>query len=211
LDRIELHKADHLQGEFSPTPDKSISHRAIIFSSLANGESIIRNFLKAEDPLSTLHAFRTLGVEIDDRGEDIIVKGRGIYGLTEPSTVIDCGNSGTTIRLLAGVLSGNPFFSVLTGDASLSKRPMARVVVPLSMMGASILGRAGNKYPPLAIKGGSLQGISYPMPMASAQVKSSLILAGLYASGETEITEPLKSRDHTERMLPTFGADIVVN
>jgi len=211
LDRIELHKADHLQGEFSPTPDKSISHRAIIFSSLAKGESIIRNFLKAEDPLSTLHAFRTLGVAIDDRGDDIIVRGSGIYGLTEPSNVIDCGNSGTTIRLLAGLLSGNPFFSVLTGDSSLRKRPMARVIEPLSMMGANILGRAGNRYPPVAIKGGSLQGISYSMPVASAQVKSSLILAGLYASGETEITEPVKSRDHTERMLHAFGADIQAN
>jgi 3-phosphoshikimate 1-carboxyvinyltransferase len=210
LDRIELHPAQHLRGEFSPTPDKSISHRAIIFSSLAQGESIVRNFLKAEDPLSTLHAFRALGVEIDERGKDIIIKGRGMYGLTEPSHVIDCGNSGTTIRLLAGVLSGNPFFSVLAGDASLRKRPMARVIEPLSAMGAKILGRAGNRYPPLAIQGGSLHAISYSLPVASAQVKSSLILAGLYASGETRISEPVKSRDHTERMLPAFGAAISV-
>lgn len=210
MDRIELHKAEHLKGEFSPTPDKSISHRAIIFSSLSKGESIIRNFLKAEDPFSTIHAFRALGVDIDDRGEDIIIKGKGIYGLTEPFDVIDCGNSGTTIRLLAGVLSGNHFFSVLAGDASLRKRPMARVIDPLSLMGANILGRSGNRYPPLAIKGGSLQAISYSMPVASAQVKSSLILAGLYASGTTAITEPVKSRDHTERILPAFGADIVV-
>lgn len=211
MDRIELNKAGHFKGEFSPTPDKSISHRAVIFSSLAKGESIIRNFLKAEDPLSTLYACRALGVDIDDRGENIIVKGKGMHSLTEPSDVIDCGNSGTTIRLLAGVLSGNPFFSVLTGDASLRKRPMARVIEPLRLMGADILARAENRYPPLAIKGGSLQAIPYSMPVASAQVKTALILAGLYASGETEITEPVKSRDHTERMLPAFGADIVVN
>lgn len=210
MDSIEIRTAEHLQGEFSPTPDKSISHRAIIFSCLAQGESIVRNFLKAEDPLSTLHAFRALGVEIDEEGEDILIRGRGRYGLTEPSNVIDCGNSGTTIRLLAGVLSGNPFFSVLTGDASLRRRPMGRVIEPLSLMGANILGRGGNRYPPLAIKGGPLQAISYAMPIASAQVKSSLILAGLYASGETSITEPVKSRDHTERMLPAFGASLSV-
>jgi 3-phosphoshikimate 1-carboxyvinyltransferase len=211
LDRIELNKAKQFKGEISPTPDKSISHRAVLFSSLAQGESTIRNFLKAEDPLSTLHACRALGADIDNRGENIIVKGKGIHGLVEPADIIDCGNSGTTIRLLSGVLSGNPFFSVLTGDLSLRKRPMARVIEPLSLMGADILARDGNRYPPIAIKGGSLKAIPYSMPVASAQVKSSLILAGLYASGETEITEPVKSRDHTERMLTAFGADIVVN
>ncbi len=211
MDRIELHKAGHFKGEFSPTPDKSISHRAILFASLAKGRSVLRNFLRAEDPLSTLHACRALGADIDDSGEDIIVQGKGIHGLVEPSDVIDCGNSGTTMRLLAGVLSGNPFFSVLTGDASLRKRPMARVIEPLSLMGADILARAEGTYPPLAIKGGSLQGIAYSMPVASAQVKSALILAGLYASGDTCVAEPVKSRDHTERMLPAFGPDIAVN
>lgn len=211
MDRIELNTAEHFKGKFSPTPDKSISHRAVICASLAKGKSIIRNFLKAEDPMSTLHAFRALGVDIDDRGEDILVNGKGIHGLRESCDVIDCGNSGTTIRLLSGVLSGNPFFSVLSGDSSLRKRPMARVIEPLSRMGAEILARAENRYPPLAIKGGSLQAITYSMPVASAQVKSSLILAGLYASGETVITEPAKSRDHTERMLPAFGAEIAVN
>jgi 3-phosphoshikimate 1-carboxyvinyltransferase len=161
--------------------------------------------------MSTLHAFRALGVDIDDKGEDILVNSKGIHGLREPSDVINCGNSGTTIRLLSGILSGNPFFSVLTGDTSLRKRPMARVIEPLSRMGAMILARAENRYPPLAIKGNSLQAIEYSMPVASAQVKSSLILAGLYASGETVITEPAKSRDHTERMLPAFGADIAVD
>ncbi len=211
MDRIELNKARHFRGEFSPTPDKSISHRAVLFSSLAKGESIIRNFLKAEDPMSTLHACRTLGADIDDRGEDIVVRGRGIHGFTEPPDVIDCGNSGTTMRLLAGVLAGNPFFSVLTGDASLRKRPMDRIINPLRIMGAHLLSRAGDRYPPMAIKGGSLQPLNYVMPVASAQVKSALILAGLYAAGRTHIVEPVQSRDHTERMLSAFGADISVD
>lgn len=210
MDRIELHRAKRFQGEFSPTPDKSISHRAIIFSSLSKGKGIIRNFLRAEDPVSTMNAFRILGVHIDDRENDVFVEGNGIYGLKESHDIIDCGNSGTTIRLLSGVLSGNPFFSVLTGDESLRKRPMARVINPLQQMGAEIMARAGNKYPPIAIKGKKLQPIKYIMPVASAQVKSAILLAGLYADGETEIIEPSKSRDHTERMLPAFGAEIQV-
>jgi len=158
--------------------------------------------------MSTLKAFRSLGVEIDDRGDDIVVNGRGIDGLKEPGDVIDCGNSGTTIRLLSGVLAGNPFFSVLTGDSSLRSRPMGRVIIPLSMMGADINARASNRYPPIAIQGKRLQPIQYTLPVASAQLKSAILLAGLYAEGETVITEPSKSRDHTERMLPSFGAEI---
>ncbi|MBM4145475.1 MAG: 3-phosphoshikimate 1-carboxyvinyltransferase [Nitrospira sp.] len=211
MDRIELNKAKRFKGEFSPTPDKSISHRAVIFSSLSKGESIIRNFLRAEDPMSTVNAFRALGVDINDEGDDIVVNGNGIYGLAESHNIIDCGNSGTTIRLLSGVLAGNPFFSVLTGDESLRIRPMARVINPLQQMGAEIMARAENKYPPLAIKGKKLQSIQYKMPVASAQVKSAILLAGLYADGETVIAEPAKSRDHTERMLPAFGASINVN
>jgi 3-phosphoshikimate 1-carboxyvinyltransferase len=210
LDRIELSKAKHFKGKFTPTPDKSISHRAIVFSSLSKGKSIIKNFLRAEDPLSTMNAFRALGVEITDKGEDIIINGDGIYGLKEPLDVIDCGNSGTTMRMLSGVLSGNPFFSVLTGDKSLRKRPMGRVINPLRQMGAEIIARGENRYPPIAIKGKKLQSVKYAMPVASAQVKSAILLAGLYTDGETEITEPAKSRDHTERMLPAFGADIEV-
>jgi 3-phosphoshikimate 1-carboxyvinyltransferase len=210
LDRIEIKKASHFHGEFYPTPDKSISHRAVIFSSLAQGKSVIRNFLRADDPLSTVKAFREMGVEIDDKGMDVIVYGNGLHGLKEPHNVIDCGNSGTTMRLLAGVLAGNPFFSVLTGDRSLRSRPMARVITPLVRMGADIAARADNKYPPLAVKGRQLQPIRYPMPIASAQVKSSLLLAGIYTDGSTEITEPAKSRDHTERMLPAFGAEITI-
>lgn len=211
MDRIELNKAKRFKGEFSPTPDKSISHRAVIFSSLSKGKSIIKNFLRAEDPMSTLNAFRVLGVEIDDNGDDFIVNSKGIYGLKESPNVIDCGNSGTTIRLLSGVLAGNPFFSVLTGDESLRKRPMARIIKPLQQMGADIMARAENKYPPVAIKGKKLQPIKYQMPVASAQVKSAILLAGLYAEGETEVIEPYKSRDHTERILPAFGAKINVD
>jgi 3-phosphoshikimate 1-carboxyvinyltransferase len=210
LERIEINKAKRFKGEFSPPPDKSISHRAVIFSSLSKGKSVIRNLLKAEDPVSTINAFRALGVGIDDRGEEVIVNGNGIYGLTEPTNVIDCGNSGTTIRMLSGVLSGNPFFSVLTGDESLRRRPMARVIDPLREMGAQIVARAEDRYPPVAIRGGKLRPVEYSMPVASAQVKSAILLAGLYAEGETEITEPVKSRDHTERMLPAFGAKVII-
>lgn len=211
MDRIELSKARSFKGEFSPNPDKSISHRAIIFSSLSTGKSIIKNFLRAEDPLSTMNAFRVLGVDIRDTGKEIVVNGNGIYGLRESHNVIDCGNSGTTIRMLSGVLSGNPFFSVLTGDESLRQRPMARVIIPLRQMGAEIMARDDDKYPPIAIRGKRLQPITYTMPVASAQVKSAILLAGLYTDGETEIREPAKSRDHTERMLPAFGADIIID
>ncbi|OGW47268.1 MAG: 3-phosphoshikimate 1-carboxyvinyltransferase [Nitrospirae bacterium RBG_13_41_22] len=226
MDRIELSKAKNFKGKFTPTPDKSISHRAIIFSSLAKGKSIIKNFLRAEDPLSTMNAFRALGVEIQEivippspplekGGEggfssDLIVHGKGLYGLKEPFNVIDCGNSGTTMRMLSGVLAGNPFFSVLTGDESLRTRPMGRVINPLRQMGAEIIARGENRYPPIAIKGKKLQSIKYAMPVASAQVKSAILLAGLYTDGETEVIEPAKSRDHTERILPAFGADIEV-
>lgn len=235
MDRIELSKAKKFKGKFSPPPDKSISHRAIIFSSLAKGKSIIKNFLRAEDPLSTMNALKMLGVEISEvnpptrpsplreEGEgggesselqplnsELVINGKGLYGLKEPFNVIDCGNSGTTMRMLSGVLAGNPFFSVLTGDESLRTRPMGRVINPLRQMGAEIIARGENRYPPIAIKGKKLQPIKYAMPVASAQVKSAILLAGLYADGETEIIEPSKSRDHTERILPVFGADIKV-
>jgi 3-phosphoshikimate 1-carboxyvinyltransferase len=210
LDRIELSKAKSFKGDFSPPPDKSISHRAVIFSSLSKGKSIIKNFLRAEDPLRTINAFRTLGVNIKDTGDEIIIDGRGIHGLMEPDSSIDCGNSGTTMRLLSGVLSGNPFFSVLTGDESLRQRPMSRVIIPLRQMGAEIIARCDDRYPPIAIRGKRLRAIQYTIPVASAQVKSAILLAGLYAEGETEVIEPLKSRDHTERMLPAFGAEIKI-
>lgn len=209
---IELTKAKGLKGEFSPPPDKSISHRAVIFSSISKGRSVIKNFLVAQDTISTLNAFRRLGVEIQEGklpGE-LIINGCGLYGLKGPSDVIDCGNSATTMRLLSGVLSGNPFFSVLTGDNSLRQRPMKRVITPLRQMGAKIMARSDDEYPPVAIRGGRLNAIKYTMPVASAQVKSAILLAGLYAEGETEVVEPFKSRDHTEQMLHAFGADIKV-
>jgi 3-phosphoshikimate 1-carboxyvinyltransferase len=208
LDRIELTKAARFSGEVTPPPDKSISHRAVMFSSLARGRGVVRNFLRAQDTESTMQAFRALGIEIEDQGHTLIIHGKGLHGLTEPADIIDCGNSGTTIRLLSGVLSANPFFSVVTGDSSLRTRPMARIIKPLSLMGAQITGRDHNRYAPFAIRGGSLKSIAYDMPMASGQVKSAILLAGLYAGGITTITEPAKSRDHTERMLPAFGADL---
>lgn len=211
MDSVEVKGTRLFRGELTPPPDKSLSHRAVFFSSLANGTGKVSNFLRAQDTESTMRAFRSLGVQIEDRGSELIIHGRGIHGLIEPGDVIDCGNSGTTIRLLSGVLAGNPFFSVLTGDDSLRGRPMARVIKPLSRMGALITARAGDKYPPLAIKGGGLKPVSYAMPMASAQVKSSVLLAGLYTGGETVVSEPARSRDHTERMLPAFGADLKVD
>ncbi len=205
----ELGKAKYLKGELLLPPDKSISHRAIMFASIANGRSRVRNFLRAEDPLSTLNAFRMLGIEVfEEDGNEVLISGKGLFGLKEPFNVIDCGNSGTTVRLITGILAGNPFFSTLTGDDSLRKRPMARVVAPLREMGANISGRAGNTCLPIAVRGGGLKAFHYKMPVASAQVKSCLILAGLYADGVTSLTEPFKSRDHTEKMLASMGADI---
>jgi 3-phosphoshikimate 1-carboxyvinyltransferase len=220
-DSIELRKAKRLKGKIIPPPDKSISHRAVILASLAKGKSVVRNFLRAEDTMRTLNAFRKLGVKIEEsrvqgfkgpgvqeKKNEIIIRGNGIRGLKEPEDIIDCGNSGTTARLLSGILAGNPFFSILTGDDSLRQRPMARVINPLKEMGAEISGRDKGKYLPIAIRGKKLNALKYNMPVASAQVKSALLLAGLYADGETEISEPIKSRDHTERMLSSYGVRI---
>lgn len=226
MKHAEIKRARLLKGEIIPPPDKSISHRAVMLASLADGRSIVRNPLMAEDPISTMNAFRSMGVEIevishksevmseDQNSElrtpnsELTIHGKGLYGLKEPLDVINCGNSGTTVRLLSGILAGNPFFSALTGDDSLKQRPMARVINPLKEMGAEISARNGDKYLPMSIKGSRLKAIDFKVPVASAQVKSCLILAGLYADGTTTITEPQKSRDHTERMLRTMGADI---
>lgn len=214
MNSIELKKPKALKGEIIPPPDKSISHRAAMFASLAKGKSVVRNFLMAEDPISTMNAFRMLGVEITElpsfQASELIIHGKGLHGLKEPFDVINCGNSGTTVRLISGILAGNPFFSVLTGDDSLKQRPMARVIDPLKEMGAEIYARSSDKYLPMMIKGKALEAIKYNMPVASAQVKSCLILAGLYADGATIIAEPHKSRDHTERMLRAMQADIEV-
>ncbi|MDI6800816.1 MAG: 3-phosphoshikimate 1-carboxyvinyltransferase [Thermodesulfovibrionales bacterium] len=212
MKQAEITKVKSLKGEIIPPPDKSISHRAVMFASIAKGRSIVRNFLRAEDPISTMNAFRSMGTEIEEKaGNALIIHGKGLHGIKEPFDVINCGNSGTTVRLISGILSGNPFFSVLTGDDSLKQRPMARVIAPLKDMGAEISARNGDKYLPMAINGRRLKAIDYKMPVASAQVKSCLILAGLYADGTTAITELQKSRDHTERMLRSMGANIEVD
>lgn len=197
-----------LQGELAVPGDKSISHRSIMLGSLAKGTTRISNFLRGEDNFSTMKVFSAMGVPIEDDGEAVTVHGVGLRGLKEPGDVLDCGNSGTTMRLMTGLLSGQNFFSVLTGDQYLRKRPMKRVVEPLASMGAQITGRGGGSLAPLAITGGRLTGINYQSPIASAQVKSALMLAGLYADGETRVTEPSLSRDHSERMFQFFGADL---
>lgn len=200
-----------LKGEIFVAPDKSISHRSIIFNGLGNGNGLVYNFLRAGDTFSTCGCMRSLGIEILDQGERIVIQGKGLHGLNEPAGILDCGNSGTTMRLLSGLLAGQGFLSLLSGDHSLNRRPMRRVIEPLTAMGAEIWGRAGGFYPPLAIKGSEdLKGITYHLPVASAQVKSALLLAGLFAGGQTRIIEPEKSRDHTERMLQAMGAAIEV-
>jgi 3-phosphoshikimate 1-carboxyvinyltransferase len=179
-----------------------------MLGSLARGTTTVRGLLRGEDNMSTLKAFQSMGIETVDDGETLTINGKGLHGLNEPTDVIDCGNSGTTIRLISGLLAAQNFFSVLTGDQYLRKRPMKRVLQPLSLMGALIHGRAGGDKAPLAIVGQKLKGISYASPVASAQVKSSLMLAGLYADGETRVMEPSVSRDHSERMFRHFGADV---
>jgi 3-phosphoshikimate 1-carboxyvinyltransferase len=204
--------SEPLKGTITVPADKSITHRAIIFSSLAEGDSVIRNPLRAEDPMSTLAAFRLMGVSArDGEGGEIIINGNGLRGLAEPSDVIDCGNSGTTARLLCGVLAAQPFFSVLTGDASLRRRPMSRVTGPLSEMGARFFGRDNGKLLPIAVRGGLLKPIRFVSPVASAQIKTAILLAGLFCDGVTEVVEPERSRDHTERMLPAYGANLEVD
>ncbi len=190
--------------------DKSISHRALLFNAIANGTARIERPLDSADVRATARCLSALGIEIEwdtDAGV-LTVAGRGLHGLFESEDVLDCGNSGTTMRLMTGLLSAHPILSILTGDASLRTRPMARVVGPLRQMGAHIHGRMGDTLAPLVIKGGDLQGIEYDSPVASAQVKSALLLAGLYAEGKTTVREPAKSRDHSERMLAAMGADI---
>jgi 3-phosphoshikimate 1-carboxyvinyltransferase len=197
-----------LIGEVTIPGDKSISHRSVMFGSIAHGETTVSNFLKGDDCLSTISCFRKLGVKIEENGEQLRIFGNGFEGLAEPRELLDVGNSGTTIRLLMGILAGRPFFSSLIGDESIAKRPMTRVTNPLSQMGASIDGRSNGSFTPLSIRGGALKPISYTLPVASAQVKSALILAGLQADGESVITEPAETRDHTERMIRRFGGEI---
>jgi 3-phosphoshikimate 1-carboxyvinyltransferase len=209
-ERRVVRPAKRLRGTIVVPGDKSISHRAAMFNALADGEAEIHNFLAGADPLSTLAVLRALGVscELDEPSGVLRVRGAGMRGLGEPPDVLDCGNSGTTMRLMAGVLAGQRFHSVLSGDASLNARPMDRIAKPLREMGARIDGREDGRLAPLSIRGGKLRGIRYRMPMASAQVKSAVLLAGLFADSATTVEEPAPSRDHTERMLSAMGAQV---
>lgn len=194
-----------LKGTVSVPGDKSITHRAIILTALADGVSTVSNYCRGEDCLNTIRACQAFGVRIEVSPETLRVHGKGLWGLSEPTVPIDCGNSGTGIRLLTGLLAGQDFFAVLTGDDSIRRRPMGRVVKPLRDMGAVIAGRKGGELAPLAITGSKLLAISYNSPVASAQIKSCLLLAALFAKGTTRIAEPRLSRDHTERMFQYFG------
>lgn len=205
---MKLTTSRKLQGEVTVPGDKSISHRAVMFGSIARGTTEITNFLQGADCLSTIDCFRKMGVQIENTPEKILIRGNGLRGLKQPESVLDTGNSGTTTRLIAGILAGQPFPTVLSGDESLNSRPMGRIMAPLNAMGARITSIRENGCAPLQIEPGALHGIRHQSKVASAQVKSSILLAGLYAEGETFVTEPFLSRNHTELMLTSFGADI---
>ena len=198
-----------IRGEITVPGDKSISHRSIMLGAIAKGTTRIRGFLKSADCLSTIGCFNAMGVPIEQADGEVLVRGKGLHGLSAPSSVLDCGNSGTTTRLISGLLAAQPFSSEVTGDASIQKRPMGRIMTPLTQMGASIRSLRENGCAPLLIQGRPLHGIRYASPVASAQVKSAVLLAGLYADGPTTVTEPELSRDHTERMLRDFGASVL--
>lgn len=206
-----IKKASHLKGIIQVPGDKSISHRSVMFGSIAKGTTEIHGFLQGADCLSTISCFSAMGVTIKNQGDTVFVHGRGMRNLKKPDGILDCGNSGTTTRLISGILSAQPFDVTLTGDESIQKRPMKRIIEPLSRMGANIQSIPGNGCAPLKITGSPLHGIHYQSPVASAQVKSAILLAGLYADGETKVTEPELSRNHSELMLSAFGADIRTN
>ena len=200
-----------LRGTIRVPGDKSISHRAVMFGALAEGTTEITGFLDGEDCRSTIACFRKLGIRVTQNGETVTVAGKGLRGFSAPTEVLDVGNSGTTMRLMSGILAAQPFDCEMTGDASICKRPMGRVITPLGQMGADIRGKVSENTAPLLVHGQPLRGITYDMPVASAQVKSAILLAGLYAEGETTVIEPYPSRDHTERMLRLLGADVRSN
>lgn len=205
-----LRPASGIQGTVKLPGDKSISHRYAMLASLAEGRSELTNYSSGQDCSSTLDCLRSLGVDCSRQGDRIQINGNGIDGLAPPAETLDAGNSGTTIRLLSGILAGQRFAATIAGDESLSKRPMQRIMTPLTAMGASMQAREG-QYPPLTISGRPLEGIRYELPVASAQVKSAVLLAGLYASGATTIVEPTETRNHSEIALGQFGADVTVN
>ena len=205
---MKLKTTSCLRGEVTIPGDKSISHRSIMFGSISKGITEIHNFLEGADCLSTISCFRNMGIDIENKNGIVTVHGKGLRGLIAPSCVLDCGNSGTTTRLISGILAPQHFDVTLTGDDSIQKRPMKRIMEPLSMMGADITSLRDNGCAPLSIRGRQLHGIHYHSNVASAQVKSSILLAGLYADGESTVTEPKLSRNHTELMLQFFGADV---
>ncbi|RFB35607.1 3-phosphoshikimate 1-carboxyvinyltransferase [Brevibacillus sp. VP] len=205
---LTIQPAKRIQGETQVPGDKSISHRAVMFGALAEGTTRISGFLQGADCLSTIDCFSRMGVSIEREGDHVTVHGKGWFGLQEPNQKLDVGNSGTTIRLMSGILATQPFHCVVEGDESIAKRPMRRVVGPLREMGAKIDGRKNGEFTPLSIRGGDLKGITYVSPVASAQIKSAILLAGLQAAGTTIVEEPSVSRDHTERMLRAFGVEV---
>ena len=205
---MKLTTVSRLHGEVTVPGDKSISHRSVMFGSIAKGTTEIHNFLEGADCLSTISCFHNMGIDIENKNGIVIVHGNGLRGLKAPNCVLDCGNSGTTTRLISGILAPQNFDVTLTGDESIQKRPMKRIMEPLSLMGANITSIRDNGCAPLAIHGKPLHGIHYYSKVASAQVKSAVLLAGLYAEGETTVTEPKLSRNHTELMLRFFGADV---
>lgn len=201
-------RTQSLQGILTVPGDKSISHRCIMLGALAEGTTEVHGFLQGADCLSSIACFEKMGVTIDNSGELVRIHGLGLHHLKSPSDILDVGNSGTTTRLMSGILAAQPFTSMIDGDASIRKRPMKRIMTPLAQMGASITSLEGNDCAPLRIEGRSLHGIHYQSPVASAQVKSAILLAGLYAEGETSVTEPYVSRNHTELMFEAFGVPI---
>lgn len=205
---MKFTKCNRLKGEVTIPGDKSISHRSVMFGAIAKGTTEIHNFLQGADCLSTIACFQRMGISIERAGSQVLVHGCGLRGLKRPDGILDCGNSGTTTRLISGILAAQDFPVTLTGDASIQQRPMKRIIDPLAQMGARIRSLKDNGCAPLAITGGALHGIHYNSPVASAQVKSAILLAGLYAEGETKVTEPYVSRNHTELMLACFGADV---
>lgn len=205
---MKFHPCRRLNGEVTVPGDKSVSHRGVMFGAIAKGTTEIRNFLQGADCLSTISCFRQMGIEIENSGSSVLVHGKGLRGLRKPDNILDCGNSGTTIRLISGILAPQNFSCTLTGDASIRKRPMKRIIDPLSQMGARIRSLHDNGCAPLEITGTPLHSVHYTSAVASAQVKSSILLAGLYADGETRVTEPHVSRNHTEQMLSHFGASV---
>ena len=205
---MEIKKQTNLRGELTVPGDKSISHRAVMFGSLAKGTTRISHFLEGADCLSTITCFRKMGIDIERNASEIMVHGKGLHGLSAPDSILDVGNSGTTTRLISGILAGQNFISELDGDDSIRTRPMKRIMTPLTSMGADIVSKQDNGCVPLVIHGKTLHGIHYDSPVASAQVKSCVLLAGMYADGITSVTEPFLSRNHTEIMLNYFGAKV---